>query len=50
MKALRWIVLWPLIVRAGRVLSWLFPPLGFVLWRLRVGRRREALLRQAAAR
>lgn len=51
MRALRWIVLWPVIRTGLYALTWLFPPLGFVLWRMRVSKRRHrATLTAVSAR
>lgn len=49
-QTLKWLVLWPLIVRVGRVAAWIFPPLGFVLWRKRVRARELERIVELTAR
>lgn len=42
MRILKIVTLWPVIRTGLYALTWLFPPLGFVLWRMRVSKRRHA--------
>jgi hypothetical protein len=48
MNVVRWVVLWPVLVWLAKAATWLFPPLGFVLWRMRVSKRRHRELVEAS--
>lgn len=46
-RALSWAVLWPVVRFGFHVLTWAIPPVGFVLWRMRVSKRRHAEMLEA---